>query len=83
MKSAFPERGEGREYMVANFFSILYENGIKSKKSGNEVDYTACTSLIILKNSCSKIHYQEVLISFPFHIRSVIALHIGQSVLEG
>jgi len=31
---------------------ILYEKGIKLKLYGNEVYYTACSLLVILKNSC-------------------------------
>ena len=41
---------------------ILCEKGIKSKLSGNEVYYTACSLLVILKNSCRKFHCQKVLI---------------------
>jgi len=37
---------------------ILYEKQIKSKISGNEVYYAACFLLVILKNSCSKLHSQ-------------------------
>ena len=36
------------------------EKGIKSELSGNEDYYTACYLLVILKNSCSKLHRQKV-----------------------
>ena len=40
--------------------AILSEKGIKLKLSGNEVYYTACSLLVIFKNSCSKLHRQKV-----------------------
>ena len=40
---------------------------LDSKVSGNEVHYTGYSLLVILKNSCSKLHYHKVLIQFPFH----------------
>ena len=49
---------------------ILYEKGFKLKNSCNAVYYTACCSLVILKNSCSKLHCQKVLIYNPFYVRS-------------
>ena len=33
---------------------ILYDKGIELKNSGNEIYYTACSLLEILKNSCSQ-----------------------------
>ena len=48
---------------------ISYEQAFESKRSGSEVYYTACSLLVILKNSCSKLHCQKVSIWFPFHIR--------------
>ena len=41
---------------------ISNEKGIRSKKSGNEVYYSACSVLVILKNSCSQLHCQKVVI---------------------
>ena len=41
-----------------------------SNLSGNEVYYTACSSLVISKNSCSKLHRHNVLIQSPFHAKS-------------
>ena len=46
--------------------AILYEKGIKLEFSGNEVYYRACSSLVILKNSCNKPHYQIFKNSIPF-----------------
>ena len=36
----------------------LYEKGIEMKLSGNEVYYTACSLLVILKYSCCRLHRQ-------------------------
>ena len=47
---------------------ISYEKGIKLKLSGNEVYYTAWSSPVILKNLCSKLRCQRVLMQFPFHM---------------
>jgi hypothetical protein len=41
---------------------ILYQTGFKLNLFGNEVYYTAHSSLVILNNSCSKLHCQKVLI---------------------
>ena len=38
------------------------EQAFKLKLSGDEVYYTACSLLVVLKNSCSKLHCQKVLI---------------------
>ena len=57
------------------FCRILFEKGIKSKLSGNEVYYTACSLQVLSENSCSKFHCQKVLIVFSFHIRSCASFH--------
>ena len=49
---------------------LLYEKRIRFRLDGNEIYYTACSLLVILKNSCSKLHCQKVLIEFPFHTSS-------------
>ena len=36
--------------------TILFEKRIQLKLSGNEDHYTACSSPVIFKNSCSKLH---------------------------
>ena len=41
---------------------ILYEKGIELKLSGNKIYYIACSLLLLLKNSCGKLHCQKVLI---------------------
>ena len=41
---------------------VLYEKATKLKLSGNQVYYTACYLLVLLKNSCGKLHDQTVLI---------------------
>ena len=48
---------------------ILHENKIKLKLSGNEVYYTARSLLVILENSCGKLHCQKVVIQFRLHMR--------------
>ena len=40
----------------------LYKKGIEFKLAGNEDYNTACSLLVISKNSCSKLHGQKVLI---------------------
>ena len=40
---------------------VLYEKAFILKLSGNEVYNTACSLLVILKNSCSELHCQRVL----------------------
>jgi len=40
---------------------FLHDKGIKLKLSGDQVYYTACSPLVILKNSCSKVHCHEFL----------------------
>ena len=40
------------------------------KLSGNGVYYKACSSLVIVNHSCSKLQYQRVSTSFPFDIKS-------------
>ena len=52
----------GQGSKVANQKGVLHEKEFKLKLSGNEVYYTACSLLAILKNSCSKRHCQKVLI---------------------
>ena len=39
---------------------------IKLNLSGNEVYYTVCSLLVILKNPCSKLHYQRGFDLNPF-----------------
>ena len=51
-------RGAGRLRIAARGM-ILYEQGIKFKLSGDEVYYTACSLLVISRNSCSKLHRQH------------------------
>jgi hypothetical protein len=41
--------------------AILYEKGIKLKLSDNEVHYTACYLLVILKYSSGKFHCLKVI----------------------
>jgi len=41
---------------------ILFEKVFKSKLSGNEVYYTACSLLVTLKDSCIIFHCQNVFI---------------------
>ena len=41
-----------------------HQKGIELKLSGSEVYYTACSLLVTLKNSCSEVHCQRVLIFF-------------------
>jgi len=48
----------GRWTRLTWYRVISYEKGIKSKLSGNEVYNTACCLLVILRNSCSKLHCQ-------------------------
>ena len=48
---------------------ISYEKAFKLKFSGNEVHYTACSLLVTLENSFSKLHCQKVLIEKPFHMK--------------
>jgi hypothetical protein len=45
---------------------LLYEKGIQSKLSGNEVYYTACSLPMILTNSCSKLHRKKGFNLVPF-----------------
>jgi hypothetical protein len=42
---------------------------LDSNLSGDEVYYTACSLPVIVKNLCSKLRCQKVLIEFSFHIR--------------
>ena len=53
--------GEPR-YTSARPARIVSEKRIKSNLPGNEVYYTACSFLVILKNSCSDLRCQKVLI---------------------
>ena len=39
---------------------MSYETGIESVLSGNEVYYTACSLLLRIKNSCSKLQGQNI-----------------------
>ena len=43
---------------------------MRRELNGNKVYYTACSRLVILKNLCSKLYRQKVLIQFPFQIRA-------------
>jgi hypothetical protein len=55
-------RGSTRRvhYLLVNDpVPISYEKRIKLKLSGNEVYYTAWHLLVILKNSCCKVHCQK------------------------
>jgi hypothetical protein len=49
---------------------ISYEKGFELKLSGDEVYYTACSLLVVLKNSCGKLHCEKGfnLIPFSFEI---------------
>ena len=60
-----------RSFTEGDQVLILYNKRIKFEISGDEVYYTACPSLVIFKNECSKLHCQEGLIEFPFHMKSV------------
>ena len=55
------------------------KRGLNYKLSGNEVDYTACSLLVILKNSCSKLHRQ----SFFFNSLEPTWEAGGEVVAEG
>ena len=55
----------------------LFEKGIKLKLSGNEDYYAACSLLVMLQNSCSKLHDQKVLIYLPFHKRADLVAEVG------
>ena len=48
----------------------LIENSFNSKLYGDEVYYSACSFLVISKNSYGKLHCQESLNLISFHIRS-------------
>jgi hypothetical protein len=37
--------------------------------SGNEIYYTACSLIVTLNNSCSKLHCHETVLQFYPHIR--------------
>ena len=45
---------------------ILYSKGIELELFGNEVDYTACSLLVMLENSRCKLHCQKGLNLIPF-----------------
>ena len=45
--------------LIDSLVEILHEEEIQLKLSGNKVYYTACSLLVILKNSCSKLHRQK------------------------
>ena len=66
-----PNAGGGGAGGVAG--GILYEK--KSQNlSGNEVYYSACSLLVILKNSCSQLHFQK-----GFHL--IFSSHnVGQAL---
>ena len=55
---------------------------LKSNLSGNEVYYTSCSLVVILKNSCSKLDRQKVLIQFPLHIRFGGGALVGRSLQQ-
>ena len=62
---------------------ILHEKGIIFQKSYNQVYYTACSLLVLSKNSCSKLHYQKGFKLIPFsyeitpHQQGIAAGSIG------
>ena len=48
------------------------KRGLNENHSGNEVYFTASSSLVISKDSCSKLHCQKGFsIQFPFHAKSL------------
>jgi len=47
--------------LLKGVLPILYEKGIESKLSGNEVDYTNDLLLLIKIMLCSKFYFQKVL----------------------
>jgi hypothetical protein len=55
---AFAMGHQARDYRNPEL--ILYEKAFILKPSRNEVYYTACFLLAILKNSCGQLHCQEV-----------------------
>ena len=56
---------------------ILCAKTIKLKKSSYSVYYTACSLLVILKNSCSALHRQKdfnlILLSYKIEVRDLKA----------
>jgi len=52
----------------------LYEQGNRLKLSGHEGHYTACSVLVIFKNSCCKLHCRKVLIRSSFYISLLSSL---------
>jgi len=57
-------------YQLRLLCLILHDQRIKLNLSGNEVHYSACSLLLTLKNSCSKVHCQKGinLIFFSYEI---------------
>ena len=49
----------GRVKSTGGDIKIMYEKRIKFKLSRNGVYHTACSLLVILKNSCSRLYYQK------------------------
>jgi hypothetical protein len=55
----FPEPSlekEQKQPRDENFVAISYDKELNLRFSGDEVYYTACSFLVILKNSCSELH---------------------------
>ena len=49
---------------------ILYTKAFNLKLCSNEDYYTACSLLVMLKNSCGKLHHQKVPGEEPSHVKS-------------
>ena len=63
---------------------ISCEKGIVLKQSGNEVDYTACSLLVIFTNLCRKLYSQKGFrfILLPYNI-SIITLETTKGQIDG
>ena len=62
---------EGNTPQRGKLFPLCSEPAPTFSLPGSEVDYTACSSPVILKNSCSKLHCQKVLNQKPFAYKIV------------
>jgi len=57
---------------------ISYKKAFELRFSGNKVYDTACSLLVILKNSCSKLHCQRVLSLKASHTKSLPSGRLGE-----
>ena len=75
-----PNRRGSREQRIVK--RNLISKGNQIRTFDNEIYYTACFVLVILKNSCCKLYYRNIRIQFPLHTKSGCTEPEGNAFLD-